>query len=388
MAEVATGLRRRVGHAEEGGNLDATTSQLSPLPASPDAIASAASPPTSSASLWQWIFGTQARDSPEDMAAALHNSLRQEYGDRCPDFMHVPFREATTLAKTEGKFLLIYLHSEVHQDAAAFCKNSLCTDDVQSFAAAHDNVLFWAGSVLAPEGYSVSLSLGAASFPFLCMVLSTPRGLNIVDKVQGNVPKTALVTRLGVAVQRNQQHLAAARAQELFRFDSTEAQLLREQQDEEYQQSLEADRRKVEEEALRQAQEEEQARQLSIRLQEEADAARRAAAERESAIKVKRSRLANGPVTKGKDTAFLRLQLHNGTKLERLFWASDTFHTVRDFVDVAFFERDIAIVRYELATNYPRKCWGWDQSHVTLQDAVRWLGLAPQALLYVQDLDS
>ncbi|RHY05735.1 hypothetical protein DYB25_008507 [Aphanomyces astaci] len=358
MAEVATGLRRRVGHAEEGGNLDATTSQLSPLPASPDAIASAASPPTSSASLWQWIFGTQARDSPEDMAAALHNSLRQEYGDRCPDFMHVPFREATTLAKTEGKFLLIYLHSEVHQDAAAFCKNSLCTDDVQAFAAAHDNVLFWAGSVLAPEGYSVSLSLGAASFPFLCMVLSTPRGLNIVDKVQGTLSF------------------------------STEAQLLREQQDEEYQQSLEADRRKVEEEALRQAQEEEQARQLSIRLQEEADAARRAAAERESAIKVKRSRLANGPVTKGKDTAFLRLQLHNGTKLERLFWASDTFHTVRDFVDVAFFERDIAIVRYELATNYPRKCWGLDQSHVTLQDAVRWLGLTPQALLYVQDLDS
>ncbi|RHY45665.1 hypothetical protein DYB34_003731 [Aphanomyces astaci] len=369
MAEVATGLRRRVGHAEEGGNLDATTSQLSPLPASPDAIASAASPPTSSASLWQWIFGTQARDSPEDMAAALHNSLRQEYGDRCPDFMHVPFREATTLAKTEGKFLLIYLHSEVHQDAAAFCKNSLCTDDVQAFAAAHDNVLFWAGSVLAPEGYSVSLSLGAASFPFLCMVLSTPRGLNIVDKVQGNVPKTALVTRLSVAVQRNQQHLAAARAQELFRFYSCISIC-------------------VEEEALRQAQEEEQARQLSIRLQEEADAARRAAAERESAIKAKRSRLANGPVTKGKDTAFLRLQLHNGTKLERLFWASDTFHTVRDFVDVAFFERDIAIVRYELATNYPRKCWGLDQSHVTLQDAVRWLGLTPQALLYVQDLDS
>ncbi|ETW08000.1 hypothetical protein H310_02381 [Aphanomyces invadans] len=378
MADVATSLRRRGGRGDEGSTFGATQTESSRFPASSDSTNDAAS---SSTSLWQWIFGPPTPDTPESMAASLQSSLRREYGDHCPDFVQLSFRDTTNLAKADGKFLLVYLHSEVHQDTPSFCKNALCTDDMQAFVAGHDNVLFWAGSVLQPEGYSVSLSLGAASFPFLCLVLSTPRGINIVDKVQGNIPKTALVSRLTAAVQRNQQQLATARAQELFR---TEAQLLREQQDLEYQQSLEADRRKAEEEALRKAKEEEEAREESLRLHAQAEAARTAAAEREAAVELKRSRLTNGPATKGKDTAFIRLQLHNGTKLERLFWATDTFQTVRDFVDVAFFEREIAIVRYELATNFPRKSWDADHSHVTLQDA----GLAPQALLYVQDLDS
>ncbi|CAK4085511.1 unnamed protein product [Aphanomyces euteiches] len=347
--------------------------------------------PTSSWSLWTWIFGDEP-DPPEAMASELHSNMKREYGDICPDFVPLSFRDATTLAKNEGKFLVIYLHSEVHQDTPAFCRETLCTDEFHAFALSHDNVIFWAGSVLQPEGYSVSLSLGAASFPFLALVISTPRGLNIVEKIQGNVAKDQLVAQLNSALLRNEHHLVAVRAQEQFR---TESQLLREQQDREYYESLEADRRKAEVEAARQEREEaeararqereeEEARLLSLKLQEEAEAARKAQEEREAAVTAKRQRLENGPKVKGRDTAFIRFQLHNGTKLERLFWAHDTFQTVRDFIDVEFFEREIAIINYELATNFPRKCWGPTDVAISLADA----GLTPQALLYVQDLDS
>jgi hypothetical protein len=60
--------------------------------------------------------------------------------------------------------------------------------------------------------------------------------------VIGSVPKEQLVARLLVAIQRNEPHLLASQTQETFR---SEAQILREQQDREYLESLEADRRKV-----------------------------------------------------------------------------------------------------------------------------------------------
>ncbi|KAF0697650.1 Aste57867_11670 [Aphanomyces stellatus] len=388
MDDEATGLRRRViGNPDEDGPIVGSTGveQRRPVAApaadGPPAAARSTSTRSSAASWLTWLLGGEPA-TPESMAIDLHNRLKREYGDLCPDFVHLSFREATTIAKNEGKFLVIYLHSEVHQDTHAFCKNSLCTDEVVAFTLAHDNILFWAGSVLQAEGYSVALSLGAASFPFLSMVISTPRGLNIIEKVHGNLPKDQLVARLGAAIARNQQHLVAVRAQEQFR---TEAQVLREQQDLEYQESLEADRRKAEEEMLRQEREEAEARQLSMRLQEEAEAARREAAEREAAVAAKRQRLDGGPTVKGKDTAFIRFQLHNGAKVERLFWAQDTFETIRAFVDVTLFDRDIPIVRYEVATNFPRKSWGPDDDQtITLHAA----GLTPQSLLYVQDLDS
>lgn len=105
----------------------------------------------------------------------------------------------------------------------------------------------------------------------------------------------------------------------------------------------------------------------------------------------------------------LKFHLHNGTRLERVFYAHDTLQTVRDFIDVEFFDRDIPITNYELATNFPKKVYGPELIDVTLADVVgsallpsastlwcpltlcsssRVQGLAPQSLVFVQDLDS
>lgn len=70
-------------------------------------------------------------------------------------------------------------------------------------------------------------------------------------------------------------------------------------------------------------------------------------------------------------TAVLKFHLHNGTRLERLFYAHDTLQRVRDFIDVEFFDREIKIVNYELATNFPKKTYGPDMIDLTLEQVVR-----------------
>ncbi|EQC30650.1 hypothetical protein SDRG_11705 [Saprolegnia diclina VS20] len=380
-----TGLRRRVGLGE--------TSEPRPSPAPADAPSPPASPASVASELpsfWksplQYLFGTNP--PPELLAQVLLDDMKKEYGALCPAFEPISFRDAANLAKTTGKFLFVYLHSEVHDDTPRFCKSALCTDEMVAFCLEHDNMVLWAGSVLQSEGYSVSLTLGAASFPFMSLLISTPRGLNVVEKIQGVVTKEQLTARLANAILRNQHHITASRAQEQFR---TEAQILREEQDREYQVSLEADRLKAEEDERRRADEARQVAEEAARLEAEraAEEAQRLQKEREhqaraATIEAKRAALAHGPTARGKDTCLIRFQLYNGTRLERLFFAADTFQVVRDFVDVSLFEKELSIARYELATNFPRKAWGPDDVSSTLLDA----GLAPQALLYVQDLDS
>lgn len=158
----------------------------------------------------------------------------------------------------------------------------------------------------------------------------------------------------------------------------SEAQILREQQDLEYQESLAADRRR-EEEARRQQQLEEEERQ---RQEEEARRAEeekhREEAQRHASIAEKRERLAGSeppsrrpPPGADYKTAVLKFHLHNGTRLERVFYAHDTLQTVRDYIDVEFFDRDIPITNYELATNFPKKVYGPELIDVSLTDAVR-----------------
>jgi hypothetical protein len=108
---------------------------------------------------------------------------------------------------------------------------------------------------------------------------------------------------------------------------------------------------------------------------------------RQEMIEVKRQRLGLPPTTKetsSKKTCLLKFHLHNGNRLERSFYRNDTLERVFDFIDIEFYQRQIPIVHYELATNFPKKIFGKKQLHLTLEEAK----LVPQALVFVQDLDS
>jgi FAS-associated factor 2 len=45
-----------------------------------------------------------------------------DYGTVHPCFIQDSYKAAIDRAKTEGKFLLVYLHSEEHEDTPTFCR--------------------------------------------------------------------------------------------------------------------------------------------------------------------------------------------------------------------------------------------------------------------------
>ncbi|EEY62528.1 uncharacterized protein PITG_21593 [Phytophthora infestans T30-4] len=232
-----------------------------------------------------------------------------------------------------------------------------------------DCIVSWAGCVQHAEGFGVSLSLGCATFPFLALLSCVSRGVNVVEKITANLPADEIIEKLNAAVDRNNQILTTARH---IRQQRTETQILREQQDLEYQESLAADRRR-EQEAREQAEREEKERlreeEEERRAEEEARRQDEENARREeqykAEIEAKRSHIADGPKSRtpppGADykTAVIKFHLHNGTRLDHIFYAHDTLKTVRDFIDVEFFDRKITIrnicLKYRLSPRIPVK---------------------------------
>jgi hypothetical protein len=164
--------------------------------------------------------------------------------------------------------------------------------------------------------------------------------------------------------------------------NSTESTSLRSEQNVEFERAAEADRERASSlHAERRAKEEEAERAES---QAELSAALELskALDKEATLRRKRDGLAPEPPP-GPDTTKIRLQLPNGSKIDRRFLASSTLAAVRDFVDVYLGDNGHAhIERYSLATNFPRKVF--TDGGMGLREA----GLHPQSVLYVQDQDA
>ncbi|KAH7487670.1 hypothetical protein PRIC1_011776 [Phytophthora ramorum] len=383
------GLRRRHVQGENQAADDARQSTPRRVARAPKGFVELLMSPLS------FVLGDGEPEDPQAAARNFTHSLRRRYGENAtPRFEHTSFRDAVSTARTASKFLLVFLHSNIHDDADAFCRKAMCTDRMSAYLNNSDCIVSWAGCVQHAEGFGVSLSLGCATFPFLALLSCVSRGVNVVEKITANLPADEIIEKLNAAVDRNNQLLATARH---IRQQRTEAQILREQQDQEYQESLAADRRREQEvreqaereemERLREEEEQRRAEDEAQRVEEEKIRQEQAF---KAEIEVKRARIADGPKSRvpppGADykTAVIKFHLHNGTRLDHIFYAHDTLKTVRDFVDVEFFDREIPIRNYELATNFPKKVYGPELLDVSLTDA----GLAPQALVYVQDLDS
>uniref|UniRef100_K3X5G1 UBX domain-containing protein n=1 Tax=Globisporangium ultimum (strain ATCC 200006 / CBS 805.95 / DAOM BR144) TaxID=431595 RepID=K3X5G1_GLOUD len=391
--DEATGLRRRPVAAADA-SLASSESATASSSASPSSSRAAATSQRRRKGFVELLFsplsfvlGDGEPEDPQVSARAFTHALRRRYGDVFPRFEHTSFRDAVSTARTASKFLLVFLHSNIHDDADAFCRDALCTEQLSTYLNDSDCIVSWAGCVQHAEGFGVSLSLGCATFPFLALLTCVSRGVNVVEKITTNLPADQIIRRLESAVDRNTQILATARRQHQQR---SEAQLLREQQDREYQESLAADRQREEEARLQEQRLIEEQLRAEQEAREKEEEERRQAEAFQQTMDAKRARLADAPPSRvpppGADykTAVLKFHLHNGTRLERVFYAHDTLQTVRDFIDVQFFDREIKITNYELATNFPKKTYGPDLLDLTLQE----VGLAPQALVFVQDLDS
>jgi FAS-associated factor 2 len=165
---------------------------------------------------------------------------------------------------------------------------------------------------------------------------------------------------------------------------------MRQMQDEEYQESLEADRRRELEAA-----EEEQRRQQEQELAETVALSVRLSAE--DCVRKRRARLPPELEATLPTTAVVRFQLPRGTKVTRRFDKADTAVAIYDFLTVHFADTNAlsaavlpgeeqlpaALSNFSVSTHFPMR-----EVRDTEEATVQSLGLFPRGMLFVVDADA
>lgn len=115
-------------------------------------------------------------------AADFLRNFEQEYGDYHPTFQLTSFMEALRTAGQQFKFLFVYLHSPEHANTPPFCERTLCSEPVTQFV--NENFVAWGGDVRTSEGFQMSNSLKASTFPFCAVVMgSTNQRIALLQQV-------------------------------------------------------------------------------------------------------------------------------------------------------------------------------------------------------------
>jgi len=292
-------------------------------------------------------------------------NFERSHGQIHPAFVEGPYNTAMNTAKSSFKFLLVYLHSSIHQNTDSFCRDTLCTELIADFFNEH--FVCWAGNINMTEAFKISNMLSASTYPFICVICSNSiGGATILDRIEGLISSEDLITRLTNILETHGHILVAAKLEH----DEREAdRRIRQEQDEAFLRSLAEDQekeRKIQEEEDRQR-EEERKQQKQQELKEK---------KRKSIS----SRLPLEPDLGEKDITQIVIRLPDGSRLQRRFLQSNNVQTIFDYINSS--QPTLLDIDYDLVMNFPRKVFNQEGSNdITLKEA----GLCPQASLFVQE---
>ncbi|CAG2203937.1 FAF2 [Mytilus edulis] len=255
------------------------------------------------------------------------------YGQDHPVFYQGSYSQALNDAKSELRFLLVYLHGDNHQDTPDFCRNTLGNNDVIDFI--NSSMLFWSCNTNSPEGYRVSRALRENTYPFLALIVLRQNKMTVVARIEGPIGPVELTQRLERLMSENETSLVAARAD-------------RAQQDEAYLESLKADQEK----------------------------------EKEDRKEVLKTEIPAEPNSTDPDTVKIVLKLPHGARVERRFLKSQS---LKDLYHFAFCHEDCPD-DFHIVTNFPRRTLPCEPKDgepepPTFAEA----GLGKNEMLFVQD---
>lgn len=314
--------------------------------------------------------------SLQNVAASNNNNIDANLISNA--FSSTGFAALKQEALATQSLLLVYLHSPLHADSKQFCTHVLLSEPMLNLLSpattndAQPKMLATGLSIHTSQGAQLQNLLQIASFPAVA-VLQPPPGasassttLHLVVKAEGTrqCHLAALLPLLRAVQQRHAAALSEFHVRRLYQQQESE---LRRQQDEEYQATLRADQ----ERERRQREAEEAARS-------EAEARRRERQEAEELVQAE-------PPAGTPDTTMVRFVLPAGKKINRRFHSTQTIQALRAFVRLHCYENDVEMGTIGLSTSFPRKTYNEAEDEpLTLEEA----GLAPQAVLMVQDLDA
>ena len=301
------------------------------------------------------------RPRPEDPVAAAAEFIAgfsAKYGERTIKWELSGWEAAAQKSQRDGVFLFIYLHAERHPETEAFCRNTLCSPPFLDYVNA--TFCSWGGDIRSPEAHRLAARLGVSRYPYCGLLAFSGAGTRLITFSEGNIRPERLAELLQTSLT---EHGGILWEERLLREQRENDRRLREEQDADYERSLEADRIKAQE---RQARAEETARQKALERQqlEEEDALRREAElsrqQEADALQAKRREkklmLVDEAIeTADRDTGVIRIRFPGGETEQRRFYMNDEYERVVDWVESLDCNPFMA---FSLSTTFPRRVLG------------------------------
>jgi len=318
----------------------------------------------------------QSGDGRTDVAEFVRE-YNERYGSSHPPFNRGGYYQVLEEAKRDLRFLLVYLHSEDHQDTDHFCRNVLSSDAVTGELETN-NIIFWGCSVRKTEGYKVSQALRETSYPFLAMIVLRQHRMVVVSRKEGLVEPDVMVEWIRKTVTDYEAFIVAARTDRDERNFDRE---LRNQQEAEFAESLRRDQEREQRERERE--------EVERREEEERERLRREELERKDQIVRMKVELANEipeePEVSHPEAVRVLLKLPDGQRLERRFLLTHSLKHIYYYV----FCHPESPDQFEIGTNYPRRTLPCKPSPENLcPPSLKEVGFGKSEMLFVSDLDS
>lgn len=291
--------------------------------------------------------------------AAFRGALTNAYGSQLelPDFYEGGFSQALQTAQRELKLLVIYLHSENARHTRGFCTEVLSNDFVR--AILDENFVLWAGDVARMESHRVAMMVHARQYPCFCVLLpASPDEVRVVGALHGEMQVDGVVALLTSCLEEMESHRTEIVAR---REQVVEDRHLRQDQDREYQEALEMDRKREEKKRMEEEQQREAQRIVEEGRRKEEELLARQESVRQDAIERRRVQAATLEPESPDATARMSLRLPAGQRLQRKFRLDQTLADVYAWAEcVAFLpeneDRGLEVPpRFMLKTSFPSK---------------------------------
>jgi hypothetical protein len=141
----------------------------------------------------RWLFQSRPISlHPEQDSLRFIEEYNNEYSTEHPIFHRHSYQNAVATAFQRTKFLLVYLHSPIHDDTQRFCQSVLSAPSLVTYT--NENMLTWAGKIWDPEAYGLSSQLKVSTFPFMAVLIcQSNRTVQVVERIQGVLQYTVYI---------------------------------------------------------------------------------------------------------------------------------------------------------------------------------------------------
>eukprot|EP01006_Ploeotia_vitrea_P039000 TRINITY_DN66300_c6_g1_i1.p1 TRINITY_DN66300_c6_g1~~TRINITY_DN66300_c6_g1_i1.p1 ORF type:complete len:463 (-),score=239.90 TRINITY_DN66300_c6_g1_i1:32-1420(-) len=280
------------------------------------------------------VLPPAVRGVERDVQSEFLSSLEDDF-KFVPAFVKGSFKTAVSTARDRGQLLFVYLHSPQHEDTPRFLRECVCTETMMNFL--NENATAWAGNIQHNDAFRVSSILAADTFPFVALLVppsSASGRVAVLYRHSGIFDANDLVVDL---LQYMEAHAHGVQSQQRKVSRQTEASIIRQTQDLEYEEALMRDRAmRREQEQKREAERkraEEEAELKRIEEERQREAERLENEKRESIAEM-RAALPPEPSADhaANEVASVAVRLPHGKSLQRRFLLTAPLGVVYDFV--------------------------------------------------------